>query len=139
MVTLVYHVEDSRYVGIWPSATEGIAFTAKALGVDQIIIVDNTFDGFFDLPTQLPHKRVKNLVDIDDWPSNVVMVETSNVDLKVPHISLEDFKHPDDVMYIIGPHNGLQHLSEATVHVSLPYKNIDVRDVISLVLVSRKD
>lgn len=138
---LVYHLEDSRYVGIWPSEVEAISELAKTMGVSKVWIVDCTMDGFFQLPNHVPHQRVSSLDQVE-WTAHVVAFETPQVKLGVEPVDLELHDDLDlldeDVTYVFGPHNGLHGLSP-THHVYLDYGggHIPVRDALTIALARR--
>lgn len=140
-IQLVYHLQDSRYVGILPSMMEALSELSRTMGVDEVWVVDLTEDGVFNLPNHVPHHRVRSLADVP-MTDHVIAVETPNVKLEAPLYVLDNCIHPPDyATYVFGPHNGLRKFDVPGMldHCYLDYGgHIDVRDAITLVLDHRR-
>lgn len=133
---LCYHIEDARYVGVWPSHMEALSRLAAGAEADEVWVVDQTPDGVFDLPAHVEHARFRTLdaaLQLTSRP--VVAVETPERELGPVPVSLWDFHHPRDALYVFGPHNGIQ-FGRFTHHVYVPM-DLDVRDAIAAVMADR--
>lgn len=115
---VVIHVQDTRYVGSWPSYVEGLCEWLKCTGGGELIYVDQTMDGWFgdaqlSDPPNLTVTRIASLSALT-VPAGYALVgcESQNVDLqesgvKASLATYTGFSKEDQIL-VFGPHNGLQ-------------------------------
>lgn len=146
MKQLVYFIEDSRWVGIWPSEVEDISQLARTCEFDRVVVVDQTMDGFFDLPTHVPHIRLGKLEDLEVIGQLVVVEEPKDFPEALHKVSLADWDCPNDCTVVFGSHNGLkskQHfllsLDNNAVNLFIDVNGpVPVRDCIACVLLHKR-
>lgn len=139
---VVVHVEDARYVGIWPSDVDGLKQLVKATQGGELCVVDKTQDGWFDAASDeaiiMVRSPAANTVRADgDY--KLIAVETPNRKLAVTQTELASFTHSDNMVYVFGPHNGLQITDfsrppDEQLYLHGYFDALDVRDVIAFVL-----
>lgn len=147
---IVAFIEDARWVGLYPSHVGGLRQLANSMAL-ELHLIDCSLDGYvseYSDVTRHPMSTYDSALDaiysLVDTGSTLVAIESMDVNLlhTVSKIDMFDaaWVHPEDAVYLFGPHNGLHQdfvRPEHHVYFDHPFKELDVRDYIAGTIIHR--